>query len=86
MIIRGSYGDLTVHEASGLVLERDLDGPEYEDIAWFDPARLPKGTCGECDILDTAFVTVEGVYVRELIYPDTGEAWVDQLFLEGPKS
>jgi hypothetical protein len=87
IIVRGSYGNLHVHANSGLVIERerDFDNAEYDDIVWFDPFRLPRYDIGECDILDTAFVTDKGVYVRELVSAPVGGGeyeWVNQRFLE----
>lgn len=82
-LVRGSYGSLTVHNSSGLILarERDEGSAEYDDILWFDPARLPRYDYGECDILDCAFVSDKGVYTRELVCVDDF-GWVDQLYLE----
>lgn len=85
IIVRGSYGNLTVHALSGLIVHRDCgDETDYDDIVWFDPKRLPRYAWNECDILDAAFVTNKGSYVRELGH--NGQEWVDQLLLEGPKS
>lgn len=78
-IVRGSYGSLTVHNNSGQILSRDQDGPEYDDIIWFDPARLPRYPWGECDILDCAFANDKGVYTRELGH--NGQEWTDNELL-----
>lgn len=82
MEIVGSYGSLTVHASTGLIVGRNSE-PEYDDILWFDPRYLPDSD--EADILDTAFVTDEGIYVRELSYDPVHGEFVDCLFLEGPK-
>jgi hypothetical protein len=87
ILIRGSYGCLTVHRTSGVVLAYSHEGepPAYADILWFDPARLPDED--ETDILNTAFADASGTYVRELVWhggPGADGRWEDQDRLPAP--
>jgi hypothetical protein len=81
IILRGSYGELTVHRTSGHIVGRE-HSHEYSDILWFDPARLPDDVEG--DILGAAFVCEDGLYITELVSAQVEAGyyeWVDQLRL-----
>jgi hypothetical protein len=74
VIIRGSWGDVTVERETGTIIRYDdhgkqgwdVDDKGYHDIARFDPATLAPGldTCldqhGETDILCVGFVLLDG--------------------------
>ena len=86
--IRGSYGNLIAHAATGLVIggnsgEFHWDGEvseEYADIVRFDPSCLLRETAdhGETDILMVGYWTNEGVYIEPYTYSCTtnpGDKW-----------
>lgn len=81
VLIRGSYGTLTVHRATGAVVGYDHEGnlePDsgpkdgYRDIAFVHPGHL---SLGEADILDVGFWTVDGVYIERLAWDPEQELW-----------
>lgn len=96
-IIRGSWGDLTIHTPTGHIIsyddnERKCWEPEergYHDIAFFDPATLEASSSvkeyGEDDILDVGYWTKSGAYVPRTIFvpPTTSEDYPDRIELAG---
>jgi hypothetical protein len=60
--IRGSHGTLKVHRATGIIVEYEPDGDEfdYHNIARFDPKTLLHGD--DFDILGTAYWMHDGSY------------------------
>ncbi|HUD89959.1 hypothetical protein [Sphingobium sp.] len=85
IIIRGSYGNLTVERATGNVVLYDparcsINGvihvdDDYKDIVRFDPATLPD--VSECDILGTGFWDDKGRYEPAMVWSAEAERWVD---------
>lgn len=58
--VYGSHGELTVHRATGYIIDRIPDSsedPGYESIYFFDPATLVDGPQ---DILATGYFDVYG--------------------------
>lgn len=78
--ITGSYGNLTVHRESGLILAQEHYGDdaddadilyagaadEYADIVWIDPATLPVGEGAVQDICRVSFVDDQGRFYGPL--------------------
>ncbi len=85
IIIRGSYGNLTVERATGNVVLYDparcsINGvihvdDDYKDIVRFDPKTLP--AVSECDILGTGFWDNKGNYEPAMVWSAKAERWVD---------
>ncbi len=63
--IHGSHGRLTVHAATGHIVERHLDGDDYAGIAFFDPVPIARWG-GDLDILAAGFWTFDGDYAEPL--------------------
>ncbi|BAI99018.1 hypothetical protein Sj15T_10150 [Sphingobium sp. TA15] len=63
--IHGSHGSLTVHVATGHIVERKLEGDEYADIPFFDPTPIARWR-GDLDILAAGYWTTRGDYAEPL--------------------
>jgi hypothetical protein len=95
-IIRGSWGDLIVDRATGVILEyRDgvdmaADEVGYRDILFVLPETLAAGRddCldrhGETDILYIGFVDDAGRVTMPMIYDDPEGMLIDPLLLPAP--
>lgn len=82
--IRGSWGELLVHNTTGFIIEYDdydknCWGPEdtgYHDIAMIDATTLnPEHK--ECDILSVGYWTKAGVYSHPMRWDPYGFQWDD---------
>jgi len=91
-IIRGSWGDITVDRATGVILALDdggvpADEVGYRDILYFLPETLAAGrdACldkhGETDILFTGFVDNAGRVTLPMVMCDVEGMAVDPLLL-----
>ena len=59
ILIRGSHGSLSVHAATGHIVDRDLGDDDYLSIAFFDPVSLASRD-GHIDILAAGYWTLDG--------------------------
>ena len=96
VILRGSWGELTVHRSTGHIVEYDDHGKSgwssddigYHDIAFIDPASLTDSSIeefGEADILSASFATkagewVDGMHWDKCVDDDYGD-WVEHPLL-----
>jgi hypothetical protein len=86
VILRGSYGDITVHRATGAILDyghHDPSEPEYQDILFILPETLKPGrdSCldehGETDILNVGFVDDRGRVTDAMPWSAEEEGWFE---------
>lgn len=78
MIIRGSYGTITIDRITGSIISYepfDADDAQYSDIVRFDPATLPD--VPECDILGVGFWDDKGGYEHPMEWSETEGIWID---------
>lgn len=77
--IHGSHGSLTVHAATGHIVDRELDGDEYLTIAFFDPVTIARRG-DNLDILASGYWTLDGDFAEPLtmrLAESTGEMIFD---------
>lgn len=94
IILRGSYGDLTVNRSTGSILGYDnpsrpagdaADGGSYSDILYILPETLAPGrdscldTHGETDILSVGFVCSRGLVTMPNAWDQDREMWGDAI-------
>jgi hypothetical protein len=74
--VRGSWGELTVHATTGIIIEAKHDELTeddlargyrgYRDIAFFDPVPFAHEGGDEFDILSAGYWHTDGTYVEPL--------------------
>jgi hypothetical protein len=65
VMAHGSHGSLTVHATTGYIVERELEGDEYADVAFFDPTPIARWG-GDLDILAAGYWTTGGDYAEPM--------------------